>query len=51
MKDASAEVGMLMRCGSWGLVIGVKSPKYVLLSIASAIAPTNSREELNEANG
>ena len=51
MENTSDEIGMLMGCASEKLVICVKLAEYVLPSIASAIAPTNSREDSNEING
>ena len=46
MKDIGVEIGMLMCCG--GEKLRSESANDVLPVMASAIALTNSREELNE---
>jgi hypothetical protein len=48
MKDIDVEIGMLMCCGREKLVVWSESTNYVLPVMASAIALTNSREDLNE---
>ena len=48
MKDMSVEIGMLVCCGSKKLVLWSESANDVLPVMASAIALTNSHEDLNE---
>jgi hypothetical protein len=48
MKDISVEICMLMCCGSEKLVQRPEAANNVLPVMASAIALTNSREDLNE---
>jgi hypothetical protein len=48
MKDISVEIGMLMCWGSEKLVLRPESANDVLPVMASAIALTNSREDLNK---
>jgi len=51
MKNTSDEIGVLMGCASKKLVIRSDSTREVLPSMASAMALTNSHEELKEVNG
>src|ERR1700734_311665 len=48
MKDISFEIDMLICCGSEKLFLRSESANDVLPVMASTIALTNSREDLNE---